>query len=71
MLTLWKASQYDKLLANKPEVTKKVTEAPKMMKPGTAKVSNPDADAYKADMNRLRKTGKARDAATLFERFLA
>jgi hypothetical protein len=42
-----------------------------MMKPGTAKVSNPESDALKAERNRLRKTGKARDAATIFERFLA
>ena len=68
--TLWKAAQYDKLVSNKPEVTKKVSEAPKMMKPGTAKISNPDADALKTDRNRLRKTGKARDAATIFERFM-
>lgn len=68
--TLWKAAQYDKLVSNKPEVTKKVSEAPKMMKPGTAKISNPDADALKTERNRLRKTGKARDAATIFERFM-
>ena len=70
VLTLWKASQYDKLVAGKPEVTKKVAEAPKMMKPGTAKVSNPDSDALKAQTNKLRKTGRVRDAAPIFERFL-
>lgn len=69
--TLWKAAQYDKLVAGKPEVTKKVAEAPKMLKPGTAKVSNPDADALKTERNKLRRTGKARDAATIFERFIA
>jgi hypothetical protein len=67
---LWEAAQYRKLMSTKPEVTKRVAEAPKTLKPGTGKVSNPESDAYKADMNRLRKTGKARDAATLFERFL-
>ena len=70
VLTLWKASQYDKLVAGKPEVTKKVAEAPRMMKPGTAKVSNPDSDALKAQTNKLRKTGRVRDAAPIFERFL-
>lgn len=69
--TLWKAAQYDKLVAGKPEVTKKVAEAPKMLKPGTAKVSNHDADALKTERNKLRRTGKARDAATIFERFIA
>ena len=70
VITLWKASQYDKLVAGKPEVTKKVAEAPRMMKPGTAKVSNPDSDALKAQTNKLRKTGRVRDAAPIFERFL-
>ncbi len=69
VLALWKAAQYDKLMANKPEVTKRVAEAPKTLKPGTGKVSQPETDAIKADRNRLRKTGKARDAAALFERF--
>ena len=69
--TLWKAAQYDKLVAGKPEVTKKVAEAPKMLKPGTAKVSNPDADALKTERNKLRRTGKTRDAASIFERFIA
>ena len=66
---LWEAAQYRKLMANKPEVTKKVAEAPKTMKPGVGKVSQPETDAIKADRNRLRKTGRARDAAALFERF--
>lgn len=69
--TLWKAAQYDKLVSGKPEVTKKVAEAPKMLKPGTAKVSNPDADALKTERNKLRRTGKTRDAASIFERFIA
>ena len=66
---LWEAAQYRKLMANKPEVTKKVAEAPKTMKPGVGKVSQPETDAIKADRNRLRKSGRARDAAALFERF--
>lgn len=65
---LWEAAQYRKLVSKSPEVTKRVAEAPKTLKPGTGKVSNPESDAIKTDMNRLRKTGKARDAASLFER---
>lgn len=65
---LWEAAQYRKLVSKSPEVTKRVSEAPKTLKPGTGKVSNPESDAIKTDMNRLRKTGKARDAASLFER---
>jgi hypothetical protein len=71
VLTLWKAAQYDKLVAGKPEVTKKVSEAPKMLKPGTAKVSNPESESLKAERNKLRKTGRTRDAANIFERFIS
>jgi len=66
---LWEAAQYRKLMSNKPEVAKRVAEAPKTLKPGTGKVSNPESDAAKQERNRLRKSGKARDAASLFERF--
>jgi hypothetical protein len=66
---LWEAAQYRKLMSNKPEVAKRVAEAPKTLKPGTGKVSNPESDAAKHERNRLRKSGKARDAASLFERF--
>lgn len=71
VLTLWKAAQYDKLVSGKPELTKKVAEAPKTLKPGTGKTVNAETEAIKTDMNRLRKTGRARDAAPLFERFIA
>jgi hypothetical protein len=66
---LWEAAQYRKLMSNKPEVAKRVAEAPRTLKPGTGAVKNPESDAIKADRSRLRKTGKARDAAALFERF--
>jgi hypothetical protein len=66
---LWEAAQYRKLVSKSPEVTKRVAEAPKTLKPGTGKVSNPESDAAKQERNRLRKSGKARDAASLFERF--
>ena len=70
VLTLWKAAQYDKLVKGKPEVTKKVAEAPRMIKSGVSKTVNPDAEATKAQRKQLRQTGKPRDAAALFERFL-
>ena len=70
VLTLYKAMQYDKLQKGKPAVAKKVADAPKTMKPGTATQSNPDAEATKKLMGQLRKTGKKGDAAKLFERFL-
>ena len=67
VLALWKAAQYDKLVSQGP---KKVTQAPAVLKSGAAKVANPETESYKAERNRLRKSGKARDAANLFERFL-
>ena len=67
VLALWKAAQYDKLVSQGP---KKVQQAPAVLKSGAAKVANPETESYKAERNRLRKSGKARDAANLFERFL-
>jgi hypothetical protein len=68
--TLYKAMQYDKLMKGKSDATKKVAQAPKMLKPGT---STPEARATEQDKKlrqQLRKSGKKDDAARLFERFL-
>jgi hypothetical protein len=70
VLTLWKAAQYDKLVKGKPEVTKRVTEAPKMLRPGTATGAPPEQKQYQTQRKVLRQTGKARDAAAIFEQFL-
>jgi hypothetical protein len=67
VLALWKAAQYDKLVSQGP---KKVSQAPPVLKSGAAKVAQPETESYKAERNRLRKSGKARDAANLFEKFL-
>jgi hypothetical protein len=70
VLTLYKAMQYDKLQKSKPATAKRVAEAPKTLRPGTTQQSAPDQDAVKKLKGQLRKTGKQRDAAKLFERFL-
>lgn len=70
VLTLWKASQYDKLVSQKPGVQKKVVEAPKVLKPGTSRPVNTEEAAIRDQRKILKKTGKARDAAAIFERFL-
>lgn len=70
VMTLWKAAQYDKLMKGKPDVTKKVAEAPKMLKPGAARTVNPEAQAIQSQRKVLRQTGKVRDAASLFEKYL-
>ena len=71
VLTLYKAMQYDKLMSNKGEVNKKVSQAPKMLRPG---VSKPQGSLETENTKRLRqqfnKSGKVSDAAKLFEQFL-
>ena len=47
VLTLYKAMQYDKLMASKPEVTKKVAQAPKVMKPGVAQSRDTGSEELK------------------------
>lgn len=70
VLILHKAMQYDKLQKSKPAVTKKVSKAPKMVKSGT-KVKEGNRDVRKKQMAKLKQTGKARDAAALFEDFIS
>lgn len=69
VLTLWKAMQYDKLQSSKPAITKKVNEAPKVMKSGVgqSRDSNDELNKLKA---RAKQTGRVADAAKAFERFL-
>ena len=69
VLVLHKAAQYDKLMAGKAGVKKKVAKAPKMVKSG-AKVKQTVTDTQKKQMKRLQQTGNARDAAAIFENFI-
>ena len=68
--TLYKAMQYEKLVAGKAGATKKVAAAPKTLKPGTSNPQSSEQEAQKKEFAQLRKTGNKRDAAKLFERFL-
>lgn len=71
VLTLYQAMQYQKLMKSKPIAQKKVTDAPKTLKPGNGQSkADPDSEAMKRLKNQVRKTGRVRDAATLLERFL-
>ena len=70
VLILHKAMQYDKLQKAKPKVTKKVAQAPKMVKSGT-KVKEGNSDIRKKQMQKLKQTGRAADAAALFENFIS
>ena len=68
---LYMAAQYAKLQSQKPQVTKKVSEAPKMLRPGNAATQKVAADeTVKKAHSQLRKSGKVSDAAALFERLL-
>lgn len=69
VLALYKAMKYENLQKSKPDALKKVQSAPKTMKAGS---SNPPTKSSqdKKVMQKLRQTGKVRDAATAFERFL-
>lgn len=70
VLTLYKAMQYDKLVASKPAITKKVNEAPKAIKSGVSKPRDSNAEEIKKLKARARSSGSVRDAASVFERFL-
>lgn len=70
VLSLYEGMQYRKLMQNKPNVTKKVAEAPKMVKPGTTKSQASEREQVKRQKARLRESGRVQDAASIFERFL-
>lgn len=65
-----KAMLYDKLIASKPEISKRVAEAPKPVKPGSAQQRNPKGEAYAKARETLKKTGRSDDAAAALVRLL-
>lgn len=70
VLTLYKAMQYDKLIASKPAITKKVNEAPKAIKAGVSKPRDSNAEETRKLKARAKSSGSIRDAANVFERFI-
>jgi len=70
VLALYKAAQYDKLMANKGVTSKKVATAPKTIRPGTSNPQSSDNEALKKERAALRQSGNKKDAVRLFERFL-
>jgi hypothetical protein len=71
VLALYKAMQYDKLMKGKPAAQKKVSEAPKSLRPGVAgQRVDKDTEVAKKLSKQLKSTGRPRDAAKIFERFL-
>jgi hypothetical protein len=69
VVTLHKAMMYDKLQKSKPGVNKKVAKAPKMVKSGTKTTKNSNS-VMKQQSQKLKGSGKVRDAAKLFENFI-
>lgn len=70
VLTLWKAMQYDKLQSAKPTITKKVADAPKVIKSGVSQPRDSQSDELRKLKARARQTGRVADAARAFEKFL-
>jgi DNA repair exonuclease SbcCD ATPase subunit len=71
VIALYRAMQYEKLMKGKPAAQKKVVEAPKALKPGTGSQKiDKDSEQVKKLTKQLKQTGRPRDAAALFERFL-
>jgi len=64
---LWKAAQFDKLQAGKPEAVKTAQKAPPVIKPGVSKGPGVAAQQKYADLRKtLKKSGSLKDAARLF-----
>lgn len=68
VIALHKAMLYDKLQQAKPNVTKRVSEAPKTIKSGNG-VKPTTSENVKRQQKQLQQTGRVRDAAKLFENF--
>ena len=68
VVSLYKAMKYEQLQKSKPELTKKLQSAPKMMRSGTSAPPTKNSQD-KQVMQKLRETGKVQDAAKAFERF--
>jgi hypothetical protein len=71
VLSLYQGMQYEKLMKGKSVAQKKVAEAPKSLRPGTGSQKiDKDSEAVKKLTKQLQQSGRPRDAAALFERFL-
>ena len=71
VVALYDAMQWRKLQQSKVQSTKKVAEAPKMLKSGqSGQKIDKDAEVAKKLSNKLKQTGRPRDAARLLEKFL-
>ena len=71
VLLIRDAMAYDALKKSNAKVTKKVATAPKVVRPGTAKNKGDASSKLRQQkLNRLKKTGAAKDAASIFKDYL-
>jgi len=71
VLLIKDAMSYDALKKSNAKVTKKVANAPKVVKSGIAKNKTDASSKLRRDkLNRLKKTGAAKDAASIFKDYL-
>jgi hypothetical protein len=70
VLSLYHGMKYAKLQSNKPSVNKKLEAAPKMLKAGTSQPRNSELEQNNKLRAKLQQTGKIRDAALLFEKYI-
>jgi len=70
VVTLHKAMMYDKLQRSKPAITKKVSEAPRMMKSSASTGNSNSQETIKKQKAQLRSSGRVQDAAAIFENFI-
>jgi hypothetical protein len=70
VLTLYKAMKYEQMMSKQPQVTKRVNEAPKMLKAGVSSQRDPGQEQIKKQKQQLKRSGRVADAASVFERFI-
>jgi len=71
VLLIRDAMAYNKLKKSNVKVTKKVAQAPKVVKPGVPKTKAEQAAKQRRDkLNHLKKTGSVRSAAKVFRDYL-
>jgi len=70
LVALYKAWKFDQMMSKKPELQAKIKKAPRMATPGSANTVTPKNSELKSAKQRLASTGRVKDAAALFEKFI-
>jgi hypothetical protein len=70
LLIARKAMLYDQLQTAKPDLTNKLRELPKVLRPGGVKPASKDNGQVVAALNRLKRTGSVKDAGAVFASML-